>query len=85
MLIAFSMIIYNQDDKSEGSEELIWDMVSTGSTGLTGASCQLSYQKEISGPWYLLLLQSLQVNATLQSGTMYLCSRIGRSTRNALQ
>jgi hypothetical protein len=30
MLIAFSMTIYNQEERCHGTEELIWDMVSTG-------------------------------------------------------
>jgi len=59
MLIAFSMTIYNQEDRSYGTKELIWDMVSTGLTDLTGPSYQLSYLKGKIGPWYLLLLQSM--------------------------
>jgi len=58
-IVAFSMTTYNQEDRSYGTEELIWDMVSTGLTDLTEASCQLSYLKGKIGPWYLLLLQSM--------------------------
>jgi hypothetical protein len=30
MLIAISMIIYNQEQRSHGTEDLIWDVASRG-------------------------------------------------------
>ena len=61
------MHFYNLEEWSvgNGSGDLAWDMVCKNLPELGVGSCHLSSMKEEKSLLYLLLLPSLQLNATL--------------------